>query len=66
MRIDGVAFGITDRSAIAPTTHRGDSGQARWRTRQFGALRVQMVEQTDGAEPRCSSTKVGASLFIVD
>ena len=48
MQISGIAFGITDWSTIEPTEHRGESGFAQWRTRQFGDLRVRMVEYSPG------------------
>jgi len=41
-------FGTTDWSAIEPTEHKGINGVAYWRTRQFGNLRVRMVEYTPG------------------
>ena len=44
MQIADIPFGLTDWSTIEPTTHRGESGTAYWRTRQFGAIRVRMVE----------------------
>ena len=48
MKISDLPFGTTDWSAIAPTEHAGEHGTAYWRTRQFGALRVRMVEYTPG------------------
>lgn len=109
MDMHDIPFGTTDWSTVEPTTHAGDSGEARWRTRQFGAVRVRMVEYsagyranhwcekghillclageldtelTDGrtfhlrpgmsyqvadrAEAHRSSTRAGATLFIVD
>lgn len=44
MRISDIPFGTTDWSAIAPTTHAGETGSATWRTRQFGDIRVRMVD----------------------
>jgi hypothetical protein len=41
-------FGITDWRQIDPTEHAGEVGVARWRTRQFGAVRVRMVEYSPG------------------
>ena len=109
MRIDGIPFCTTDWSAIARSEHRGETGTAWWRTCQFGAIRVRMVEYSagyladhwcskghvllclageldteladgrrftlrpgmsyqvaDGAEAHRSSTREGATLFIVD
>ena len=48
MRIDDIPFGTTDWSAVAPTTHAGETGVATWRTREFGAIRVRMVEYSPG------------------
>ena len=109
MHMQDIAFGTTDWSTVEVTTHAGDSGEARWRTRQFGAIRVRMVEYSAGysadhwcekghillclageldteladgrrfhlgpgmsyqvadrAEAHRSSTRTGATLFIVD
>ena len=44
MQIADIPFGLTDWSTIEPTPHAGESGMAYWRTRQFGAIRVRMVE----------------------
>ncbi|MEJ0047536.1 MAG: DHCW motif cupin fold protein [Rhodospirillales bacterium] len=48
MQIDDIQFGTTDWSAIDATEHRGETGVAYWRTRQFGPIRVRMVEYTPG------------------
>src|SRR5262245_50727713 len=48
MRIADIPFGITDWSAVAVTTHPGETGTATWRTRQFGDIRVRMVEYSPG------------------
>lgn len=48
MQISDIPFGTTDWSAIAPTEHKGDRGMAYWRTREFGSIRVRMVEYTPG------------------
>ena len=56
MQIGNITFGTTDWSAIEPTTHTSDSGIATWRTRQFGDIRVRMVEYSPGylADHWCS------------
>jgi len=46
--ISTIPFGITDWSAIERTEHKGERGTAYWRTRQFGKIRVRMVEYTPG------------------
>ena len=109
MLMKDIPFGTTDWSAVDLTEHAGDTGVARWRTRQFGDVRVRMVEYSPGyranhwcekghillclageldteladgrtfqlrpgmsyqvadrAEAHRSSTRTGATLFIVD
>ncbi|TRO16927.1 hypothetical protein EQ836_03265 [Ectopseudomonas mendocina] len=44
MQISDIPFGVTDWSALPATEHPGERGVARWRTCQFGTLRVRMVE----------------------
>jgi hypothetical protein len=48
LEITNLPFCTTDWSDLAPTEHKGESGLALWRTRQFGPLRVRMVEYTPG------------------
>ena len=48
MRLDDIPFGITDWQRIEPTEHAGETGTARWRTQQFGAIRVRLVEYSAG------------------
>jgi len=48
MEMSGIPFGTTDWSAIERTEHKGETGTAYWRTRQFGAIRVRLVEYTPG------------------
>jgi quercetin dioxygenase-like cupin family protein len=48
MRIDDLPFGTTDWSTVPAEEHPGVSGHAYWRTRQFGAIRVRLVEYTPG------------------
>jgi hypothetical protein len=43
-----IPFGTTDWSALECTEHAGETGKAFWRTRQFGDIRVRMVEYTPG------------------
>jgi hypothetical protein len=56
MLMNGFPFGTTDWSRIASTEHRGETGIATWRTCQFGAIRVRMVEYSPGyrADHWCS------------
>lgn len=56
MNISDIPFGTTEWSTIERTEHPGTSGRAYWRTRQFGNVRVRMVEYTAGyvADHWCS------------
>ena len=42
------SFGTTDWSAVPPEQHAGETGSAFWRTRNFGDVRVRMVEYSPG------------------
>jgi hypothetical protein len=44
LELNEIPFGITDWSGVEPTEHAGDTGTSLWRTRNFGAVRVRMVE----------------------
>ncbi|VWD35156.1 hypothetical protein BLA39750_04950 [Burkholderia lata] len=44
MKMTGIPFGTTDWGTVEPTEHRGERGVARWRTMQFGEIRVRQVE----------------------
>ena len=48
MELRGIPFEATAWAAIAPTEHPGETGAARWRTRQLGELRVRIVEYSAG------------------
>ncbi len=48
MKIQDIAFGTTDWSEVPAEEHSAAAGRALWRTRQFGDLRVRMVEYTPG------------------
>ena len=48
MQISDLPFGITDWTAVEPTEHAGETGFALWRTKQFGPIRVRMVEYSPG------------------
>ena len=60
MVMNGIHFGTTEWSKIAPTEHRGETGTAIWRTRQFGDIRVRMVDYSPGyrADHWCSKGHV--------
>ena len=65
MQMRGIPFGVTDWRAVEPTTHAGEQGTATWRTRQFGDLRVRMVDYSPGyvADHWCSK---GHILFCIE
>ncbi|MBB1626115.1 DHCW motif cupin fold protein [Achromobacter sp. UMC71] len=65
MKMSNIPFGTTDWSDVDATEHPGDTGMAYWRTRQFGDLRVRMVEYTAGylADHWCSK---GHILFCLE
>jgi len=65
MKMSNIPFGTTDWSEVDATEHPGDTGMAYWRTRQFGDLRVRMVEYTAGylADHWCSK---GHILFCLE
>ncbi len=65
MELNNIPFGITDWSDVDPTEHKGDTGIAYWRTREFGNIRVRMVEYSAGylADHWCSK---GHILFCLE
>jgi hypothetical protein len=65
MRMTDIPFGTTDWSTVQPTTHAGNTGTATWRTRQFGDIRVRLVEYSPGymADHWCDK---GHILFCMD
>ncbi|MDB5823014.1 MAG: Uncharacterized protein JWR21_1718 [Herminiimonas sp.] len=48
MKMASIPFGTTDWSQVEPTEHKGDAGLAIWRTRQFGDIRVRLVQYSPG------------------
>lgn len=56
MKMTGIPFEATDWSLVEATVHPGETGQAIWRTKQFGDIRVRMVEYSAGykADHWCS------------
>ena len=56
MDIKNIPFGITNWTEIPTTRHTGDQGYALWRTQQFDAIRVRMVEYSENylADHWCS------------
>ena len=48
MEMTGIRFETTDWTAVERTEHKGETGIAFWRTRDFSGIRVRMVEYTPG------------------
>ena len=48
MVLTDIPFGTTDWNTVETTEHAGETGVARWRTRQFANVRVRMVEYSAG------------------
>jgi quercetin dioxygenase-like cupin family protein len=48
MKMHDIAFGTTDWSQIERIEKSAEAGKAFWQTRQFGDVRVRMVEYTPG------------------
>jgi quercetin dioxygenase-like cupin family protein len=65
MNITDLPFGTTEWAGVPPTRHAGETGEALWRTRQFGDVRVRMVEYSPGyrADHWCSK---GHFLLVMD
>lgn len=65
MKMADIAFGTTDWSAVPATEHRGETGMATWHTRNFGEIRVRMVEYSPGylADHWC---RKGHILLVLD
>ncbi len=60
MQITGIPFGVIDWSTIEPVEYPGTTGNAVWRTREFGGIRARMVEYSPGylADHWCSKGHV--------
>ena len=56
MQMTDIPFGTTDWSSVEVTEHKGETGAAYWRTRNFGGIRVRLVEYSPGylADHWCS------------
>lgn len=48
MKMSAIPFGTTDWSDVPVTEHKGETGVATWRTRQFGDIRVRRVDYSPG------------------
>ena len=56
MKITNLPFGTVDWNTVESTAHAGKTGEAHWRTRHFGDMRVRMLEYSAGylADHWCS------------
>ena len=65
MHMSDIPFGTTGWSAVPETVHPGETGTARWRTRDFGDIRVRVVEYSPGylADHWCSK---GHILYVLE
>ena len=63
--MNNIPFGTTEWSSIEPTIHGGETGTAYWRTREFGGIRVRMVEYSPGYLAGDWCTK-GHILFCIE
>ena len=65
MKISNIPFGTTDWRQVERTEHSGETGKAIWRTKNFGDIRVRVVEYTPGylADHWCEK---GHILFCLD
>jgi len=65
MKMAGIPFATTDWSKIEPTEHKGERGIAYWRSREFGSIRVRLVEYAPGyvADHWCSK---GHILYCIE
>jgi quercetin dioxygenase-like cupin family protein len=63
--MEQIPFATTDWSTVTATTHPGETGTALWRTREFGAIRVRIVEYSANylADHWCSK---GHILFVLE
>lgn len=65
MKIPELPFTVTDWSAVEPTVHPGETGEALWRTLNIGDIRVRYVEYSPGylADHWCDR---GHILYVLD
>ncbi len=63
--VGNLPFQTTDWLSVQPTIHKGDAGEAIWRTKEFGDIRVRLVDYSPGyvADHWCSK---GHIIFCVD
>ena len=56
MRMPEIPYEVVDWQTVEPVEHPGERGHALWRTREFGPIRVRLVEYSPGyfADHWCS------------
>jgi len=56
MKIDNIPFNVINWSVIDPVEYKGIKGTALWRTKNFGDIRIRMLEYSPGylADHWCS------------
>lgn len=65
MKMQSIPFQVVDWLEIEPTVHPGLTGEALWRTRQFGEIRVRLVDYSPGYTADHWCTK-GHVLLVLD
>ena len=65
MQMKDIPFGITDWAEVGETIHPGETGAARWRTREFGEIRARIVEYSPGYRADHWCTK-GHILYVLE
>jgi len=65
VKIPALAFTQTDWSSVPATEHPGTTGEATWRTLEFGDIRVRVVDYSPGylADHWCDR---GHIIYVVD
>jgi quercetin dioxygenase-like cupin family protein len=48
MEMAAFPFETVDWESVEPTRHPGETGEATWRTRRFGSIRVRRVDYSPG------------------
>ncbi len=48
MQLTGIPFQTIDWARVESTRHPGETGEATWRTREIGNVRVRLVEYSPG------------------
>ncbi len=48
MKLEGIPFQTIDWATVDPTTHRGETGIATWRTVEIGNVRLRLVDYSAG------------------